>query len=129
MKVSSLLPCFERGFCHVYADASRTLQASGSASSQGRMQDLIKCYNAPHLWETAPHIQAANHSTYWAARALAKISASSTSRNQLVSPGPATHRMQQQSRVAISLPLAVKRSPTCSACAACHYRCMSFWLD
>lgn len=32
------------------------------------------------------------------------------------SPGLATHRMQQQSRVALSLPEDVKRSPTCTAC-------------
>ena len=34
----------------------------------------------------------------------------------LGSPGLATHRMQQQSRVALSLPDDVKRSPTCTAC-------------
>lgn len=42
-----------------------------------------------------------------------------------VSSGLATHRMEQQSRVLASLPLAVNRSPTCSTCrhmpqALCH---------
>ena len=33
-----------------------------------------------------------------------------------VSSGAATHKIEQQSRVALSFPLAVNRSPTCSVC-------------
>ena len=44
------------------------------------------------------------------------MSSISMSQKKYVSSGAATQRIAQQSLVALSLPLAVKRSPTCKVC-------------
>lgn len=50
------------------------------------------------------------------------MSSRSISTKKQVSSGAATQRMAQQSRVAASLPLAVKRSPTWRVCRARRVR-------
>lgn len=49
------------------------------------------------------------------------MSLSSMLTKKSVSSGLATHRMEQQSRVAESLPLSVNLSPTCRPCIAHHW--------
>lgn len=71
---------------------------------------------APQRTIAAQEPQGALRYSMYACCDSESMSSRSMSTKKCVSSGAATHRMEQQSRVALSLPLAVKRSPTCSVC-------------
>lgn len=85
--------------CSKKFDCRKTVEVICSKESLGR---LLGC-------------RCGSHSMYGDPRS-SSMSSRSMSTKKHVSSGAATHRIAQQSRVAASLPLAVKRSPTCSVC-------------
>ena len=99
---------------------SRTRRAWVMQQSQGRTTaGSITPVAASHFTEIIVCTYA------WRRAAASERSLRSIWMKTAVSSGFATHRMLQQSRTVPSLPVTVKRSPTCSTCSgrAPKYRC------
>ncbi len=86
--------------------------ASSCCSGQSLLASVQR---RARIW-TLTLLNALNFHSMYGVSLCARISASSILTKKSVSSGLAAQMMQQQSRVAASLPVAVNLSPTCSAC-------------
>ncbi len=105
----------------IYAD--QKAMASGSNCQSHTLlisSEIFTCIVDKYLhWLYLFLFHASRSYSYWSGPVLRlRISCSSNLMKKSVSSGFATHKIEQQSLTALSLPLWVNRSPTCKTCGS-----------